>query len=161
MTSISEACVYPTLATFHCILYGRPGSFCMHKAEHLSRAERDGDARRIGGSDRQGRHPVTAVSHQLLLGDGGQSREGSPGGSFLTDIIHEQPTQMVFIQMRGQHRGLLTVQPSVRWSGRGGGGGDLTHEPPPAPSNSSAACLLMAGTLSTLRKCGLNNVEKG
>lgn len=90
----------------------------MHKAEHLSRAERDDNARRIGGLDRHGRHPVTAMSHQLLLGDRGQSREGSAGGSFLTDIIHKQPTQMVFIQMRGQHRGLLTVQPSVHWSGR-------------------------------------------
>lgn len=90
MTSISEACVYPILATFHCILYGCPGSFCMHKAEHLSRAERDDDARRIGGLDRQGRHPVTAMSHQLLLGDRGQSWEGSPGGSFLTDIKRKQ-----------------------------------------------------------------------
>lgn len=144
MTSISEACVYPILATFHCILYGHPGSFCMHKAEHLSRAERDDDARLIGGLDRQGRHPVTAMSHQLLLGDRGQSREGSAGGSFLTDIIHKQPTQMVFIQIRGQHQGLLTVQPSVHWSGRGEG--RIAHTNPPAPSNSSAARLLMAGS---------------
>lgn len=29
---------------------------------------------------------------------------GSLGGSFLTDIIHNQPTQMVFIQMQGQRQ---------------------------------------------------------
>lgn len=76
MTDVFEARVYPILATIHCILVGTRGSFPMHGGDRQAvwvASQVGQGCKAYQRADRQGRHPVTATSHQLLPGERGQS----------------------------------------------------------------------------------------
>lgn len=105
VTGISEPRVHPIPVTSHCILWGSPISFPMHRAEWQAVWVASGPgqgSKAYHCTDRQEKTPC--LRDVPSLAPRGQRSEslGSLGGSFLTVVIHKQPTQMVFIKMHGQ-----------------------------------------------------------